>query len=143
MDNKALVVTLVVVFVGGLVLGAASFGGFSGQVTRNVQVPLVSVSPTSVTRGEIVTVYVTPRPKTDTIAYLYRVNEAGVESRVDTVTFCEFGAATGRDCTSPTTFSYRVRNDLPSGQYAFRVYTSKSDRDAGSSTYGQGTFYVQ
>lgn len=143
MDNKALVVTLVVVFVGGLVLGAASFGGFSGQVTRNVQVPLVSVSPTSVARGDTVTVYVTPRPKSDTIAYLYRVNEAGSESRVDTVTFCKFGSASGRECTSPTTFSYGVRNDLSSGQYAFRVYTSQADVGSGLSTYGQGTFYIQ
>ena len=126
MDNKALVVTLVVVFVGGLVLGSASFGGLSGQAVGGTAT--VSVSPKTIGAGQFVNIYINPRGS-DCYAYVYR----GV-SRADVF---EYARGQGRACDQPTNYRYQVPLSF-SGSYEVRVYGTQ----AATGSYASDMFTV-
>ncbi len=129
MDNKALVVTLVVVFVGGLVLGSASFGGLSGQAVGSTAT--VSASPKIVGPGQFVNIYVNPRGS-DCYAYIYR---DGV-SRFDVF---EYARGQGRACDQPTNYRYQVPLSAQASMYQIRVYTTQAATDS----YASDTFTVR
>jgi len=124
MDNKALVITLVAVFVGGLVLGSASFGGLVGGTAT------VSVSPKTVGAGQFVNIYINPRGS-DCYAYVYR---NGV-SRVDVF---EYARGQGRACDQPTNYRYQVPLSSQSGSFEVRVYSTQ----AATGSYASDMFTV-
>ena len=128
MDNKALVITLVAVFVGGLVLGSASFGGLSGQAVGGTAT--VSVSPKTVGAGQFINIYVNPRGS-DCYAYIYR---NGV-SRVDVF---EYARGQGRACDQPTNYRYQVPLSSQSGSFEVRVYSTQ----AATGSYASDMFTV-
>ncbi len=132
MDNKALVVTLVVVFVGGLVLGSASFGGLSGRAVTGTA--RVDVSPDVVSAGSFLNVYIDPRGY-DCVFYIYNRNAAGQATRSDIV---EYARGQGRSCDQPTTYRYQVPLSYQGGVYEVRVY----DEQRATGTYVLDTFSV-
>ena len=136
MDNKALVVTLVVVFVGGLVLGSASFGGFSGRAVSGSP-PSVNVAQEVVGQSGVIDFVVIPRPTADTKAYFYLINQAGQESRIQDV---EYARGSGRALTQSLSYTYSLPFNFQAGQYCVRVYISQSDVPNGQ--YGQDCFRV-
>src|SRR3989344_3691017 len=131
MDNKALVVTLVVVFIGGLVLGSASFGGFSGRAVTGT--PTISASPSVISPGGFVTFYINPQGY-DCKLYVYKTNQYGQESRVDSL---EYSRGEGRSCTTPVNYRYAVPLYFE-GQYVVRVFEDQT----GSGNYVQAAFNV-
>lgn len=136
MDNKALVVTLVVVFIGGLVLGSASFGGFSGRAI-DINPPLVNVAQDVVGSGGVVDFTVIPRPSADSKAYLYSINPGGQDSRIQDV---EYARGAGRAVSQATSYSYTLPTYIQAGQYCWRVYVSQAAVPNGE--YGQDCFRV-
>ena len=142
MDNKTLTVTLVAVFVVGLVLGSASFGGLSGYATRKAgdggsgstpdatkKTAYIDIVPSFVAAGNPIYASIVPEGY-DCWAYVYSINSAGIASRVDAF---EYYRGSGRRCTVPTTYTYSVPLTF-TGLYQMRVY--KSQNLVGTENYG-------
>lgn len=143
MDNKTLTVTLVAVFIGGLVLGSASFGGLSGYATRKAvgdggggytpdatkKTAYIDIVPSFVAAGYPIYASIVPEGY-DCFAYIYNINSAGIASKVDSF---EYYRGSGRRCTVPTTYTYSVPLTF-TGFYEMRIY--KNAALTGSSNYG-------
>ncbi len=140
MDNKTLTVTLVAVFIGGLILGSASFGGLSGYATRKAggggytpdatkKTAYIDITPSFIVAGNPIYAYIVPQGY-DCWAHIYNINSAGIASKVDSF---EYYRGSGRRCTTPTTYTYTVPLTF-TGFYELRVY--KNQALVGSSNYG-------
>lgn len=135
MDNKSLIVTLVLVFVVGLMLGDLSSSGPTGQVARGGAVTSVAVSPTSVDPGGLLTVSVNPGSEGSGTEYsIYRENQYGQRIRLTAGAEYEFCRASGNVCTTYQTFSVRTLNDWAPGAYYIQVY------DHGTESYIRAYF---
>jgi len=120
MENKSIVITLVLVFVAGLLLGNVLISGFTGQVGRKI-VTQIWVSPPEILTDRDLTVTIIPGSKGATNAvFAYRENEYGQISRLgEGYAYCR---ATGKTCKVPVTFNYRTSIYWTQGKHFLRVY---------------------
>jgi len=139
MENKSIIITLVLVFIVGLLLGNILIGGFTGQVSRDV-VTQIYVEPAELLTDEDLTVTIIPGSKGATNAvFPYRENEYGQTSRVgEGFAYCRRGRTrdTGATCKVPVTFKYGTSLHWKPGTYFLRVY------DVGTKSYVRAYFAI-
>jgi len=136
MDNKTLVITIVLVFVVGLILGDLTSSGTTGQVTKSGSVTSVSVSPRTINAGDLLTVTVIPGSQGASTDYVtYRENEAGGKIRIGQA-MQEYCRSSGKTCTTYQRFTLRTSPTWKEGSYYVQVL------DKGTDSYVRAYFFV-
>lgn len=129
MENRNVIITLVLVFIAGLLLGNIFLSGFTGQASRKI-ITQIYVTPTELLTDEYLTVTVIPGSKgAESIVYPYNENEYGQISRVgESYEYCRSSRqSTGATCKVPVTFRYKTSIYWQPGTYFLRVYDKATE----------------